>query len=170
MRLRQTSPRGPNRARSKSPAREPRPATRATPQHRKTNPLPRLITLCILFFAVARVVLVLTKPSFGAPDDELYISRLRLPDDPASPTPDFDSLLVCMPTVSRPGRAEYVSNAVKSFRVATSSSCSRQPSLTGSSGRHCPSSSHRCRRPHRSQTGSTRTGRRQTGPHTPPAS
>lgn len=49
----------------------------------------------------------------------LSFSLLSLNDPPPPPkTP----LLTCMPTVSRPNNVEYVSNAAKSFRLATNNS------------------------------------------------
>lgn len=56
------------------------------------------------------------------PGSERAVGRLRLKVDLADGDLDAvksERLLVCMPTVARPGDAEYVSNAIKSWRLST---------------------------------------------------
>lgn len=84
-------------------------------------PLVSLFALC-LRLAVHHIPQAPPIPQSTAPDDETILSTHLLPhDDDSIPENFSEELVACMPTVSRRG-AEYVSNAVKSWRLATNAS------------------------------------------------
>lgn len=58
-----------------------------------------------------------------ASDDEEVVKHGVLPEEDVIPAGFHEQLIACMPTVSR-GGVEYVSNAVKSWRLATNGSTS----------------------------------------------
>lgn len=82
--------------------------------------LPLLVLLSpFLYRLLPQSPPTLTPSTSPTAESTLSISLLPIDDPPPSPkTP----LLTCMPTVSRPNNIEYVSNAVKSFRLATNNS------------------------------------------------
>lgn len=92
--------------------------------------------LCSVFILVLIVALLSylarkrltssTKSTFSLsgsvkPDDEVQITLGRLPFEDRVPPAYKEGILACMPTVSREG-VEYISNAVKSWRIATNDS------------------------------------------------
>lgn len=82
----------------------------------------------VVFIALPR--LLLPKPSRPllsslviSPSDEASVSGGVLPFEDSIPSSFSERALACMPTVTRrSGRVEYVSNAVKSWRLATNRS------------------------------------------------
>lgn len=92
------------------------------------------IVLIVVFLSVSFLVWLefrqsasttrLLKPILSSstkPDNERVISKSILPHEDEKPTLFKEQIIACMPTVSRQG-VEYISNAVKSWRLATNGS------------------------------------------------